>query len=106
MTRFSFRRAARAHAVVGDIAAQAGKLGIEICDVSGHVEEVAARVQRQAKSAGRCANPPRNARGQSPDCRGRARNEQRIGSKPRPACSSRSKRSKHRSPTFTDWSKA
>ncbi|MFM0227757.1 methyl-accepting chemotaxis protein [Paraburkholderia dipogonis] len=49
MTRFSFRRAARSHTVVGDIAAQAGKLGIEICDVSGHVEEVAARVQRQAQ---------------------------------------------------------
>src|ERR1700744_2418252 len=49
MTRFSFGRAARSHTVVGDIAAQAGKLGIEICDVSGHVEEVAARVQRQAQ---------------------------------------------------------
>jgi methyl-accepting chemotaxis protein len=48
MTRFSFRRSARSHTIVGDIAAQAGKLGIEICDVSGHVEEVAARVQRQA----------------------------------------------------------
>lgn len=45
MTRFSFRRAGRSQTVVGDIAAQAGKLGIEICDVSGHVEEVAARVQ-------------------------------------------------------------
>jgi methyl-accepting chemotaxis protein len=48
MTRFSFRRPARSQTVVGDIAAQAGKLGIEICDVSGHVDEVAARVQRQA----------------------------------------------------------
>jgi methyl-accepting chemotaxis protein len=47
MTRFSFRRAGRTPSIVGDIAAQAGKLGIEICDVSGHVEEVAARVQRQ-----------------------------------------------------------
>ncbi|CAB3782127.1 hypothetical protein LMG28614_01375 [Paraburkholderia ultramafica] len=43
MSRFSFRRAARSHGVVGDIAAQAGKLGIEICDVSGHVEEVGGR---------------------------------------------------------------
>ncbi|CAE6860999.1 hypothetical protein R69746_07814 [Paraburkholderia aspalathi] len=49
MTRFSFRRAAHSQTVVGDIAAHAGKLGIEICDVSGHVEEVAARVQRQAQ---------------------------------------------------------
>ena len=49
MTRFSFRRAGRTPSIVGDIAAQAGKLGIEICDVSGHVEEVAARVQRQAQ---------------------------------------------------------
>jgi methyl-accepting chemotaxis protein len=49
MTRFSFRRAGRAPSIVGDIAAQAGKLGIEICDVSGHVDEVAARVQHQAQ---------------------------------------------------------
>jgi methyl-accepting chemotaxis protein len=49
MTRFSFRRVGRAPSVVDDIAAQAGKLGIEICDVSGHVEQVAARVQRQAQ---------------------------------------------------------
>ncbi|MGF6772094.1 methyl-accepting chemotaxis protein [Paraburkholderia sp. GAS199] len=49
MTRFSFRRNGRSQTVVGDIAAQAGKLGIEICDVSGHVEEVAARVQHQAQ---------------------------------------------------------
>lgn len=41
------RRSSRA--VVGDIAEQAGRLGIEICDVSGHVEEVAARVARQAE---------------------------------------------------------
>ncbi|QRR07933.1 methyl-accepting chemotaxis protein [Burkholderia sp. MS455] len=41
------RRSSRA--LVGDIAEQAGKLGIEICDVSGHVEEVAARVARQAE---------------------------------------------------------
>lgn len=49
MTRFSFRRSSRAPSIVGDIAAQAGKLGIEICDVSGHVEEVAARVQHQTQ---------------------------------------------------------
>ena len=49
MSRFSFRRPARSQGVVGDIAAQAGKLGIEICDVSGHVDEVAARVQHQAQ---------------------------------------------------------
>jgi methyl-accepting chemotaxis protein len=49
MTGFSFRRMGRSRSVVGDIATQAGKLGIEICDVSGHVEEVAARVQRQAQ---------------------------------------------------------
>jgi len=35
--------------VIGDIAHHAGKLGIEICDVAGHVEEVAARVKRQAE---------------------------------------------------------
>ncbi|SEB23044.1 methyl-accepting chemotaxis protein [Paraburkholderia sartisoli] len=49
MTGFSFRRKDRSNSVVGDIATQAGKLGIEICDVSGHVDEVAARVQRQAQ---------------------------------------------------------
>ncbi|HZZ10231.1 MAG TPA: methyl-accepting chemotaxis protein, partial [Paraburkholderia sp.] len=49
MTRFRFRRASRSQSVVGDIAAQAGRLGIEICDVSGHVDEVAARVQHQAQ---------------------------------------------------------
>ncbi|MEX3932812.1 methyl-accepting chemotaxis protein [Paraburkholderia phymatum] len=51
MTGFFARRTRRkgsASSVVGDIAAQAGKLGIEICDVSGHIEEVAARVNRQA----------------------------------------------------------
>jgi methyl-accepting chemotaxis protein len=51
MTGF-FNRRLRRHvgtsSVVGEIAAQAGKLGIEICDVSGHIEEVAARVERQA----------------------------------------------------------
>ncbi|MBN3780381.1 methyl-accepting chemotaxis protein [Burkholderia sp. Ac-20345] len=35
--------------LVGDIAEQAGKLGIEICDVSGHVDEVAARVGQQTQ---------------------------------------------------------
>ncbi|WP_114810944.1 methyl-accepting chemotaxis protein [Paraburkholderia kururiensis] len=49
MTRFRFRRAVRARSIVDDIAAQAGRLGIEICDVSGHVDEVAARVERQAE---------------------------------------------------------
>ncbi|WP_109480654.1 methyl-accepting chemotaxis protein [Paraburkholderia sp. C35] len=42
------RRNGSASSVVGDIATQAGKLGIEICDVSGHIEEVATRVERQA----------------------------------------------------------
>ncbi|EUC18086.1 methyl-accepting chemotaxis protein [Paraburkholderia hospita] len=51
MTGFFNRRRRRRSgtlSVVGDIAAQAGKLGIEICDVSGHIEEVATRVERQA----------------------------------------------------------
>ncbi|TCK43317.1 methyl-accepting chemotaxis sensory transducer [Paraburkholderia sp. BL8N3] len=58
MALFGFRRgqhasyfspaSASARSAMGDIAAQAGKLGIEICDVSGHVEEVASRIQRQA----------------------------------------------------------
>ena len=39
-------------AVTGKIAEEAGKLGIEICDVAGHVEEVAARVKRQAEVCG------------------------------------------------------
>lgn len=47
--RFGFPRFRRAPGIVGDIAAQAGKLGIEICDVSGHVDEVATRVERQAQ---------------------------------------------------------
>jgi methyl-accepting chemotaxis protein len=34
--------------VMQDIAEQAGKLGIEICDIAGHVDDVAARVKRQA----------------------------------------------------------
>ncbi len=45
---FGARRTGKSSAIVGDIAAQAGRLGIEICDVSGHVDEVAARVQNQA----------------------------------------------------------
>ncbi|MBN3764716.1 methyl-accepting chemotaxis protein [Burkholderia sp. Ac-20365] len=51
MTGFFNRRLRRSvgtSSVVGDIAAHAGKLGIEICDVSGHIEEVATRVERQA----------------------------------------------------------
>lgn len=35
-------------ALMGEIADHAGKLGIEICDVAGQIEEVAARVKRQA----------------------------------------------------------
>jgi methyl-accepting chemotaxis protein len=42
------RRAGKSAGIVGNIAAQAGRLGIEICDVSGHVDEVAARMQHQA----------------------------------------------------------
>jgi len=38
--------------VIGHIADEAGKLGIEVCDVAGHVEEVAARVRRQADVCG------------------------------------------------------
>jgi methyl-accepting chemotaxis protein len=49
MTRFNFLRGSRSRTVFGEIAEQAGKLGIEICDVSGHVEEVATRVQHQAQ---------------------------------------------------------
>lgn len=51
MTGFGFKsglmRGARAPDTVAKIAEQAGKLGIEICDVTGHVEEVAARAERQ-----------------------------------------------------------
>ncbi len=49
MRGFSFRRKSDMRSVVGDIATQAGKLSIEICDVSGHVEEVSSRVQRQTQ---------------------------------------------------------
>ncbi len=38
--------------VIGKIADEAGKLGIEICDVAGHVEEVTARFKRQAEVCG------------------------------------------------------
>jgi len=48
MTGFGFGQRGRTLAAVGKIAEHAGKLGIEICDVSGHVEEVAARATRQA----------------------------------------------------------
>jgi methyl-accepting chemotaxis protein len=48
MMRFVKRRPRSAHSLVGDIAEHAGKLGVEICDVSGHVEEVANRVATQA----------------------------------------------------------
>jgi methyl-accepting chemotaxis protein len=48
MAGFTFTRQSRYHGSVAKIAEQAGKLGIEICDVSGNVEEVASRVQRQA----------------------------------------------------------
>lgn len=46
--RLTLRRPRAARSIVGDIAEHAGKLGIEICDVSGHVEEVASRVAQQA----------------------------------------------------------
>jgi methyl-accepting chemotaxis protein len=42
--------------VIGEIADEAGKLGIEICDVAGHVEEVAARFKRQAEVCGDLRN--------------------------------------------------
>jgi methyl-accepting chemotaxis protein len=38
--------------VVGEIADEAGKLSIEICDVAGNVEEVATRLKRQANVCG------------------------------------------------------
>jgi methyl-accepting chemotaxis protein len=46
--RLTLRRPRAARSIVGDIAVHAGKLGIEICDVSGHVEEVASRVAQHA----------------------------------------------------------
>jgi methyl-accepting chemotaxis protein len=48
MAGFTFIRQHKNLDAVARIAEQAGKLGIEICDVSGNVEEVAARMQRQA----------------------------------------------------------
>jgi methyl-accepting chemotaxis protein len=47
MTGFGFGQRGRTLVAVAKIAEHAGKLGIEICDVSGHVEEVAARATRQ-----------------------------------------------------------
>jgi methyl-accepting chemotaxis protein len=56
MTRLRLRLRGRltggSVAAVRDIVAQVGRLGIEICDVSGHVDEVAARVQRQVDVCG------------------------------------------------------
>jgi len=49
MKLWKWGRAAGNLEVIGEIADEAGKLGIEICDVAGHVEEVAARVKRQAE---------------------------------------------------------
>ncbi|CAN7330473.1 methyl-accepting chemotaxis protein [Trinickia sp. LjRoot230] len=48
MMRFVKRQPRAARSLVSDIAEHAGKLGIEICDVSGQVEEVANRVAEQA----------------------------------------------------------
>ena len=48
----SWGRGERTLRVVGKIAEQAGKLGIELCDVAGNVDEVAARVKRQAEVCG------------------------------------------------------
>jgi methyl-accepting chemotaxis protein len=52
MKLWNWRRTSGNTAVIGEIADEAGKLGIEICDVAGHVEEVAARVKRQAEVCG------------------------------------------------------
>lgn len=49
MTRFSFRCRNLPQMVVGDIAEKAGELGVEICDVSAHVDIVAQRARRQAE---------------------------------------------------------
>ncbi|HVW49233.1 MAG TPA: methyl-accepting chemotaxis protein [Trinickia sp.] len=46
--RLILRRRRAARSLVADIAAHASKLGMEICDVSGHVEEVAGRVAQHA----------------------------------------------------------
>jgi methyl-accepting chemotaxis protein len=34
--------------IMQDVADQAGKLGVEICDIAGHIDDVATRVRRQA----------------------------------------------------------
>ena len=47
MTGFGFKRSGRTLDAVAKIAEHAGKLGIEICDVAGHVEQVATRATRQ-----------------------------------------------------------
>jgi methyl-accepting chemotaxis protein len=47
MLRLALRQSRKTHSLVGDIAEQAGRLGIEICDVSGHVDEVAHRAVQQ-----------------------------------------------------------
>ena len=46
MRRFGWNRSHRIIEQVSEVADQAGRLGIEICDISGHVEEVATRVRR------------------------------------------------------------
>jgi len=48
MISFGRGKSGRASRLMGEIADHAGKLGIEICDVAGQIEEVAARVKRQA----------------------------------------------------------
>jgi methyl-accepting chemotaxis protein len=47
MTGFGFKQQGLTLTAVAKIAEHAGKLGIEICDVSGHVEEVAVLATRQ-----------------------------------------------------------
>jgi methyl-accepting chemotaxis protein len=49
MTGFGFKQHRRTLVAVAQIAEHAGKLGIEICDVSSHVEEVAVRATRQTE---------------------------------------------------------
>ncbi|HKS65795.1 MAG TPA: methyl-accepting chemotaxis protein [Candidatus Acidoferrales bacterium] len=44
-----FRSRPSSRSLVADVAEQAGGLGIEICDVSGHVDEVAARIAQQTE---------------------------------------------------------
>ena len=52
MNLWRWGRSASNAEVIGEIADEAGKLGIEICDVAGHVEEVAARFKRQSEVCG------------------------------------------------------